>query len=1214
MNRMSLLLATLMAASFAITSHSPEAPQAQQSGSAGAARSSQTKPGQSEAVARDLQAEAEAFLAGFLGKENAFDSNMNPPETSGLRVLFATLADPVETHLAAAFDHNLAALQDGVQDSGYLLDGSWIPWDFPRDYDDLSDQLRSKHLLDLKHNYPGILLFRSKLNRDTEGRPYADGLIVFVLAEKPTAGVDTTQAGNALELLRWIHAQQMQSQTRQPPSSSPSANLLFSFPDRTALIAGPTFSGSLDSFVPLLDEFEHSDGIDPPARFLVRSSGFTSCLHARRIASLVEERLHVQMDLGSAFYPFEPGIQLGLDTLGFTGIDDNHIAILSEGESLFGESAAESEAPSSSSSSEQSGQSQECNPTKNKPDAWNLEFPRDISALRSAYEKQGVLNIPSSSELGRRSLQIGPDEADHGDSIRSYGGVDTVAAQESVLFGISDFLRVHAIRAVVLVATSEQDSYFLTQFVHANNAEVRIVMLGSSREFMRGSTAQFRGDMMVGSFPLLPRLYDWTEPGDSWHSKNVKHHRTEHTFPNDSSQGEYIAVRDLLWGPHHESLPHEYARPGWERQRNVLRPPVYIAALGGESVWPIAESEVEPESEPNEAKGSRPLQWRLSMPFAFAQHFGEASLAEKGAEVEIRDPGIDAAGFWRVMFLLCLAVPLFYCFGVLYANPVERRAFAYLQSADAWSEWIFLISVPALLSEFSFLLVARQVSFPHSIQGDHRDWWAGAVVSSLAIPLLIIGIHWKKGSKAGNFVPDESGAAGARRVFVITTTAVFVLFAAALIWVVWPPHDAQISQILSQYREMHWESGLSLVPTTMLTILAIAVWNYGALIGISVLRSRPPLPDVPNDERIGEKAGASIAKAGRPLPHGKESKWYWTLIAVIVTAALLIFKLWPGLRPITSLSSSSETGFVVALAAAASFLMLLDMIQFAWVWRQLHELLHALNRTMFKRSFLPLRDFNWKSVWTFSNGSLQEMRKVLAAQINCALQIQAKLSPKFEPEAIADFNRVREKYLKFDLRNIPLKEYRSDLRGVYGHFWRIGSDIASEYRNMLLAAPAPCATTGPTSDDPFSDEKRELEKLPEWLCLYERFLCLVYVGFIQAIIARLRSLAISIVSAFSLIALGIAVYPFQPIQPLFIAGAVIFGVISVIMFVVFSQMDKDPILARILQSDPNKLEWSFYSKYIDALALPLLTLLSSLVPGGAGRLIDLLRTTFSHTQ
>lgn len=1214
MNRMSLLLATLMATSLAITSHAPEAPRAQQSGTSGAVRSSLTKPGPSEGVARDLQAEAEAFLAGFLSKEDAFDAGVGPPATSGLRVLFATLADPVETHLAAAFDHNLAALQDGVQDSGYLLDGSWIPWDFPHNYDDLSDQLRSKQMLDLKHDYPGILLFRSKLNHDAEGRPYTDGLIVFVVAEKPTAGVDTTQASKALELLAWVHAQQMQSQSRRAPSSVASGNLRFVFPDKTAMIAGPSFSGSLDSFVPLLKEFEHSDGIDPPARFLVRSSGFTSCLHARRIASLVEDRLHVQIDLGSAVYPFEPWIQLALGTLGSTGIDDNHVAILSEGESLFGESAAESEAPPSSGSSGPSSQGQDCKPTKNKPNAWNLEFPRDISALRSAYEKQGVLNIPSSPELGRRSLQIGPDEADHGDSIRAYGGVDTVAAQESVLFGISDFLRVHAIRAAIVVATSEQDSYFLTQFVHANNGEVRIVILGSSRQFMRGSTAQFRGDMMVGSFPLLPRLYDWTEPGDRWHSKNVKHDRTEHTFPNDSSQGEYVAVRDLLWGPHHESLPHEYARPGWERQRNLLRPPLYISALGGETVWPISESELEPESEPEGGDKTRPLQWRLSMPFAFAEHFGEPNLTGRGGQVEVLDPGIDAAGFWRVMFLLCLAVPLFYCFGVLYANPVERRAFAYLQPADVWSDWIFLITVPALLSEFSFLLVAGQVAFPRSIQGDHLYWWVAAVMTSLAIPLLIIGINWGKGSKSGSFVPGEPGAGSSRRVFGITIAVVLALFAAALIAVVWPPHDVGIPQILSRYREMHWESGLSLVPTTMLTILAIAVWNYGALIGISVLRSSPPLPDVPDDERIGERVGASIAKAGRPLPHGKESRWYWTLVTVLVAATLLIFKFWPGLRPITSLCSAGETRFVVALAAGASFLMLLDMIQFAWVWRQLHELLHALNRTMFKRSFLPLRDFNWKSVWTFSNGSLQEMRKVLAAQMNCALQIQAKLSHDFEPEAIANFNRVREKYLKFDLRPIPLKEYRSDLQGVYEHFRTIGTDIASEYRNMLLAAPAACATTGPTNDDPFSDEKRELEKLPEWLCLYERFLCLMYVGFIQAIIARLRSLAISLVSVFSLIALGIAVYPFQPIQPLFIAGAAIFGAISVIMFVVFSQMDKDPILARILQSDPNKLEWSFYSKYIDALTLPLLTLLSSLLPGGAGRLIDLLRTTFSHTQ
>jgi hypothetical protein len=45
-------------------------------------------------------------------------------------------------------------------------------------------------------------------------------------------------------------------------------------------------------------------------------------------------------------------------------------------------------------------------------------------------------------------------------------------------------------------------SPFLTRFLHANNAGVRVVILGATRLFMRGSTAQFRDDMMVSGFPF----------------------------------------------------------------------------------------------------------------------------------------------------------------------------------------------------------------------------------------------------------------------------------------------------------------------------------------------------------------------------------------------------------------------------------------------------------------------------------------------------------------------------------------------------------------------------------------------------------------------------------------------------------------------------------------------------------------------------------------
>jgi len=294
--------------------------------------------------------------------------------------------------------------------------------------------------------------------------------------------------------------------------------------------------------------------------------------------------------------------------------------------------------------------------------------------------------------------------------------------------------------------------------------------------------------------------------------------------------------------------------------------------------------------------------------------------------------------------------------------------------------------------------------------------------------------------------------------------------------------------------------------------------------------------------------------------------------------------------------------------------MLMDILQFVWVWNELHDLLQVLNGQTFKRSFLTLRNFNWTSIWAFSGGSFQERRKVLTAEVACTFDI-FRLSPHVLPDRDRQFlfDRFVE-YSKLE-NDVDLAQFRQDLTITHNCLTNIGTAIARRYHQMLAKADTPSGmSVVPSNEKPFADEERELEQLPPWLCLYERFLCLLYLGFIRVIIARLRTLAISIVLMFSLIGLALAIYPFQPSQPLFVAGACALIAIAAVMFVVFSQMDRDPILARILESNPNKLEWSFYGKFIDALALPMLTLLSTLLPGGAGRLIDLLRTAFSHSQ
>jgi hypothetical protein len=1264
MKHISLFFVALLAASFAAPSRAPGVSQAEQSSPAQGSHvqaSSTTVKSAGEPAPRNPGPETEAqdFLSDFLDKSDAFTQDGKPL----FKLLFATLADPVQSHLPAAFDHDLAALQDGVQDSGYLFDSSWIPWETSHSYDSLDDQVKAKARSEARHHYPGILLFRNA-NLVKDENPYAQGLIVFIVTEKPTGGIDSSQACHALRLLVWA-AQSQRSRADNAPSpadavcdaeNQPSqsgigplethasrgtkssaaaaslAALRFSFPDDTALILGPTYSGSLDSLVQFVHQIETAQGVSPPHKFLIRSSGFTSCADAKWTAQTIADNVKVQVDLGSADYAFDWWTHLTLDTLNDFGIPPDHVAILSEGESLFGQSPDPTNQPVQCSPKPATGTD------KSNTGPWNLEFPREISALRSSYEQQGVLDNPTPSDSLKRTLHLNDIEGRSGDSVRVFGGDETVAAQESVLFGISGFLRSHSIRAIVIVATSEQDSYFLARFFHAYDSGVRIVVIGSSRLFMRGSTSEFRGDMTVSSFPLFPALYDWTDPNPGGHDQ------TKITFPNDSSQGEYIAVRDLLW-PNNQKLPREYSRPGWESVGSGwkgagarLDPPVYISALGGGNVWPVSFAEPPPElerkqpipspcgmqngpgaknqpcdpSKPAESSGS---DWRLSMPFPFADHIFDDSGGVAGAKVHVAPPEITAGGFWQFALFLCTLVPLFYLFGVVYSNPVRHRRFAYLQPALQLSNWTLFVTVPAILSELSYFVVAAAISFPPGVAGSHASWRHIALGSGLLVPFAIVAVAWWKAHWPGNPLQTQSDrdADWARKLFIWTAVAIVVLYVVVLLSGAQTPNGPQ--DVLNEFREMHWESGLSLVPTLLFTIFAIAVWNYGALVGTSVLNPQPLLPCFPADERIGDKAGKQMVDTGMPIPTGRSGKRAWLVKLLVLAALVSALTLWPILRSVTGLSSKNHTEFVLSLAGAALVLMLKDVWQFIGLWYELRDMLQALGRHEFKRSFIPLRDFNWKNIWTFSAGSFQERRKVLAALTDCAFEMDAAGSVYVSADVIEHFHQIRQKYAHLNLTDVHLDTYLADLNLNYCYYQQIGSNIARGFaKEKPGSKPNRLVQMGPSDTDPFRDEERELSKLPESRRLGERFLCLLYIGFIQAVIARLRSLAISIVSVFSLVVLGVAVYPFQPMQPLFIIGAALFVLLGVVTFVVFSQMDKDPILARILQSNPDKLEWSFYSKYIDALALPLLTLLSSLLPGGAGRLIDLVRSAFSHAQ
>lgn len=1266
MNRMSLLFAALIAAGFLVSSPPRPDVNPRTTGALAANRSGlghqddpQSRLNNPSAAA---SSDAASFIRGFL--DNVQPAH-GPKGPSHLDVLFATVPDPIETHLAAAFDHNLAAIQDAIQDSGYLFDSSWIPWQTSQAYDRLADSVMAARIRAAEHDFPGILLFRQNPMNTGDQRA---GLIVFLFAEKPTAGIDSAQVGNAVEIMKGF-----------PYSLHNEVRIL-----------GPNFTGSLVSLTPMVAALANAqdDGKPSQLRVLIRSGGFTGEDAAEQTLADLQGRMPAfAFDLGSANHPYKDWIGIAVTRLCAMGIDHSRIGILAEDESLFGGNGFDD--------------SKLC-PKQfylngklriPPPRAAIISFPRDISTLRASYEEQGVLERSAPSTEIRRYLHLTEDADKEGDTVHEYGGPGTVAAKESVLFGISNFLRSHGIAAVIIVATNEEDRYFLAQFLHANDDGVRVVILGATRLFMRGSTAQFRGDLMISDFPMLSRVYRWTLPCPADGCSGSHPLPVARIFSDDYSHGNYIAALDLLgWpkdveGQARYAAPPEYAAPPWGDSSADpelrIAPPMYLSGLGGDATWPVWEDAgsfisqtIMPKSaqeNPGRTSASSAStrtssigrssgeqshaenRSSLAMPFLFGQHFG-VKLPEhsKPAQSQLLTTG----HLWKVLEWFLWGLNLVFVLAMLYANPVLRRKFAYLQPTSDWRYWLFAVAIPSFASGLGFLVLAWAHRFPDSAvqvsdQADFgRALWSAVTVAWLppvivAFKIELEAIRASK-SKKSSGAETETQASEEQRVapppkpshmferkwrwLALSWGCVpaLIITGSALSFHAWQQkHTFSTGEILNIYREMNWESGLSLVPSALLLVLALVIWAYFAAAGFGVLRQTWILPDFGTNQRISQNRGEQICFAGYPLPR-RGALWYWMVVLICFLVTLVIGLLWPSLRYLTTLEDMGWTHDVKAMGLVILVCFYIDLLQFAWLWAELRELLEALDREHFRRSFVPLREFSWSSLWQFSGGSFQDRRNLLAAQYAC-LEHLAKEHPELLAgqvpedsafrEAIKKLRAIREDYMTLQIKSNSTK-YSADMDGIFLAFSIAGSVLARRYLHFCELPESkqhkthavPLVDCGDVNKGQFKDEEQQVVSLPAEEQCIERFLCLIYVAFIQTTIVRLRGLAFSFVSLFFVLMLSVAIYPFQPLQTLLTAGFVIFVAMAITVTVVYSQMDKDPVLSRILNSDPNKLEKSFYGKLVETLALPLLPLVAQLLPGGAGRLIYVVGRLLNHGQ
>lgn len=1198
MNRYSMVFALLVASTFAI--HPPQA------GDSGA-YPEKTNASTAFNPAKSTAVDPTTFLKNFMEK-----ARPDPRQKLGLQVLFASVPHPVETHLAAVFDHNVNGLVDGLQDSGYLFDSAWIPWSHHEWRDDFDDDAKENIVKQNEDITPGILLFR-KQDLAKNPNPYANGIIVFLISEKPTEGIALPQVGNALKLLKQF-------------------SIEFSGPIR---ILGPTYSGSFASLIPVI-QLLNKEEEKPKGEIRIRSgtvTGGPDAIAAMKTASANLE-WPVKIDSGSTEYENQAWIRTATDALKRMGIDPKHIATLSEDESAYGGSIANpcgnpDRLPDSCEDPNETALPKTGN-SGNPSDTnyeWSIFYPRDISTLRADYEKQGVLDAATPSQPWKRFLNLKSDEQNDGDSIRSFGGVTTSAAQESILFGISAFLKMHAIRAVLISATNEEDLLFLTRFLHVHNSEVRVVEVGATRVFLRGSTAQFRGDLMVDNFPMLPRLHDWTGGANDLN---------ERVFADDESQGTYFAALDLLAPdePDVSNWHSEYSQPIWATQGTpVLRPPMYVVALGSEAAWPIDEDSS------NQLDIDSPGRFRVAMPFTLFER-NPPPAPQSGDSTQIH-----AGREWKVLFISICIFAVVFAASFWYAKPVSRSGFASFEPSSDWRFWLLKVTIPAAIAGCTFRVLAGAINIPSiASSSDHfyrncAFWYRCAEWMTFLAPF---GIAAAASAKAIiNVKPEsriaEEGAESpedphrANRVWYCWMAISFLPALVAAVWQLFPgtcpfhktPYS-EVDSILNAYRQMHWESGLSLVPTWLFFLFALLVWTVQAGSGATLFSVALKLPRLARNPRISQERAEIIQSMGRPLPPFKqETKWLWIVWFSMVLLIVLAHFQFPPFAEITTLEPIATTHRVRWAAELIEALILLDVLQFVWLWSELRDLLRTLERESFKRSFVPIEGFDWRKLWSISSTSLLDNRSVLGAERNCV----RKLREEVEVEPIA--RRLGElywKYNKIDLSGIDSTTFRRDLSDAYGlmaeageaadsllHEWEktaVQPNIDPNFEALQRGLACQCRQ----SASEFSEEAEERARLTPRQQAAEELLCMLYIGFSQMVITRLHTLLISLGLMFSLAALGVAIYPFAPLTPFLIMGIGLLLLIGWAFFKIFSEMDRDPILSRIVSGDNRKLQGSFYLRFAEAVALPLLTLGSSFLPGGTSRLLELAQTLLSHGQ
>jgi hypothetical protein len=271
-----------------------------------------------------------------------------------------------------------------------------------------------------------------------------------------------------------------------------------------------------------------------------------------------------------------------------------------------------------------------------------------------------------------------------------------------------------------------------------------------------------------------------------------------------------------------------------------------------------------------------------------------------------------------------------------------------------------------------------------------------------------------------------------------------------------------------------------------------------------------------------------------------------------------------------------------------------ELVMAAMIWWKLKTLcLERLESSSLRRGFSSVRGFTWSSLWIFRGTLSARYRAIfrLLEQARDALSGDASL-PKDGPNLTQSVEKLQSAITSPVPQSISEKfgAVQREIALVAGSLL---CKLNTAWRNELGTITA-CDATGDEEQNARSGGPDEPISTEQQVC--EEWVALVYIHYVRMVLLQIRSRLVTAAMLYLFLVWAGTSYPYLNRHAVLVGLAVILGILSFAVILIYASINRDPILSRTTNHAPGKLDLDFYLKTASLVGVPLIGFVASQFP------------------